>query len=326
LATPAICAERPTQPLGNAPLCEASALQRLPGEASRWLVADNEIHDRLFLFERTDRGLRVAAASPTLPLDGQGRPRDIEALALVEQDLFVVGSHSRGRSCEAGDKRKRRHILRTRPAKGHLETIARVSGREAIDALQRSGATVVDCLAALFVVPHPTLARETCEALLGAERRASAERCETFNIEGAVGVGEPGRLWLGLRSPLVGGRAALLRLADGASELRFDAVSLIDLGGLGIRALAQAGGHLYGVAGDTVDSSRSQLWVGELPVPGRRLPAARVLEALPAGAEGLSPARSGAEAVAVTDGQDPGEDPSRCRKPAGQLTVPLALP
>ena len=87
----------------------------------------------------------------------------------------------------------------------------------AIEALQRPDATVETCLSALFVSPPPALAREVCAALLQAERQASPARCETFNIEGAVGVpNESGadRLWLGLRSPLVEGHAVLLRLAE----------------------------------------------------------------------------------------------------------------
>jgi hypothetical protein len=287
------------------------------------LVGDNEVHDRLFVFGRVGDRLEPLPIQPSLGLEPSEAPRDIEALALVGEDLVIVGSHSRGRTCAAGDKRKRRRILRVRVGAETLEPLARVSGRDAIEALQRPDATVETCLSELFVTPPPALAREVCASLLAAERQARPARCETLNIEGAIGVEsrQGDRLWLGLRSPLVERKAALLRLADPTLTLRFDAVSLVDLGGLGIRALARSNGQLYGIAGDSIDTGRSQLWMGDLPSPGVRLPV-KTLHALPAGAEGLAMSPTGDRALVVIDGEALGDDPTRCATPAMQIEVP----
>lgn len=68
-------------------VCEASALL---WRQDQWVVADNEVSDRLFLF---DRSFQPAG---TLPVDPP--VKDIEALALHADRLFVVGSHSRKKS------------------------------------------------------------------------------------------------------------------------------------------------------------------------------------------------------------------------------------
>ena len=311
--------------LGGAPLCEASALVRLAGEPPRWLVADNEVHDRLFVFREHGAGLRADPAQPSVEL-GPDAPRDIEALAIVGDQIVAVGSHSRAGSCAANDKRKRRRIWRGRLRDSGLEKTGSVLGGDAIEVIQRPETMAAECLAALFVTPAPQLALEVCRTLLDAARRATPERCETLNVEGAVGIPAAGgvdRLWLGLRSPLVEGRAVLLRLAEPAPLLRFDAVSLVDLGGLGIRALAHAEGRLFGIAGSTIGAPGSRLWQGQSPSPGARLGSVEVRERLPAGAEGLAISAAGDRAWVVVDGSRDRDDSMRCETPARQLAIEL---
>lgn len=78
----------------DAALCEPSAALRAPWDAHTVLVADNEAHKQLYLFQVGTTAMRFAGAL-TMPGKGKQRPRDIEALAAVGQSLLVVGSHSR---------------------------------------------------------------------------------------------------------------------------------------------------------------------------------------------------------------------------------------
>ena len=89
-----------------------------------------------------------------------------------------------------------------------------------------------------------------------------------MNVEGAVAVpdasGKP-RIWLGLRAPLVGKRAVLLRVAPlGATKQRltFDDIATIDLGGQGIRELTSSEGWIWGIAGLRPRLQRAQAICG----------------------------------------------------------------
>lgn len=93
-ATPQVPASRGPENVLEG-VCEASALLWRQGQ---WLVADNEIDDKLFLFDRSFRPIG------TLPVDPP--VKDIEALALHDGRLFVVGSHSRKKSGKEDPRRR----------------------------------------------------------------------------------------------------------------------------------------------------------------------------------------------------------------------------
>jgi len=143
-----------------------------------------------------------------------------------------------------------------------------------------------------------------------------------LNVEGAFGTADE-RLWLGLRAPLAGGRAVLLRLVPGFAELRFDKVALLDLEGRGIRELALAGDQLIGLAGPTLDADEpfflfraaapAVLSGGEPPVQILRR------DLLPS-SEGLL--LRGGRAYILLDG-DAGDGNDRCKVPAGWYAVDL---
>jgi hypothetical protein len=73
-----------------------------------------------------------------------------------------------------------------------------------------------------------------------------------------------------LRSPLVDGKAVMLRHGIKAQALRFDAARLVDLGGGGIRGLDVWDGRIWGIAGHAQGSSaagggdRYMLWYAPL--------------------------------------------------------------
>lgn len=196
------------------------------------MVADNEVHEQLFLFRES--GTRLEPAG-TIAMPSENRPRDIEALANVQGELLVVGSHSARRDGSRSAKRHRMRWLRHRD--GGLEEVS------APDASNLSLAPEETCIANLFGDPPPEGAERVC-TVLAANPRA-------LNIEGAV-TDSNDRTWLGLRGPLVDERAVMLRMA--ARRLSFDRVVLLDLSGRGIRELALEGSSIVGIAGPTDDA------------------------------------------------------------------------
>ncbi|MCB1036017.1 MAG: DUF3616 domain-containing protein [Acidobacteria bacterium] len=298
-------------------MCEASAALLAPWDADLILVADNEVEEQLYAFEVEDGALRPKVV---LAMPAGDRPRDIEALAQVGDSVLVVGSHSRGGPCEAKPKRRRLRFLGAR-TDGTLEARGVIDSGEL---WPQAMASQTACLGILFTDPSPALSQEVCEALRSAEADSTPDSCRTFNVEGAFGT-EDQRVWLGLRAPLVDGRAVLLRLTQGLDELRFDRVVLLDLEGRGVRELSLAGPTVFGLAGPEIDA---ELPFALFSIPLADLEAANLASAeltpsilrrdLPTSSEGL--ALHGSHAYVTTDGQDH-EDPTLCTQPSGQYRV-----
>lgn len=309
--------------LGAWPLCEASAAARDPSSNRRVLVADNEHSGALFAFELNERGLE---AMQRVAMPGGDGLRDIEALAAQGERLLVVASHSRNKECEFKAKRWQLRWLRARPGRA-LEEEATLD----TSALRAGiGSGVAGCVAALFGPVAPSGARALCAALSKGERAPDRAKCGALNIEGAVAVPEPGarqgasRIWLGLRNPLVAGRAVLLRMASDPRALRFDAVASIDLAGRGLRELAFSEGMLWGIAGPSADAIEPfTLFAirGSALAPGAKLAAPARQRQIPPFSEGL--VIDGARAIVVTDGEigDPTRD--SCEKASSQRSVVL---
>lgn len=296
-------------PLDAPSLCEASAALAAPWDPGLALVADNEIDEQLFAFSRNGERLVFRRA---LALPKEGRPHDTEALAAVGSQLLVVGSHGPSRSGEPKPKRARLALYAPDGAGGVLRLVRALDDAARLDAARRN---VAACLAGLFVSPAPRQAEAVCRALV-----AGAPQ-----VEGATTFAGPGgatpRVWLGLRTPLVEGRAVLLRLAPELEELRFDAIALADLDGRGVRELAISGDMLAGIAGHPADGGPPpRIWLSPAAElrDGATL-APRWGETLPQGAEGLLPIPGGA--IVVTDVNRAGGGASACAGPARQLFV-----
>ncbi len=307
LAAAALAAAAPPapRPLGGPPLCEASALAEAPDGSV--LVADNELQDRLFRFALRDGAL---VEPREVPLPPGHRPRDLEALAAGPGGaLWLVGSHSRDARCQVRAKRARLRWLVSTPA-GYAER-AFVDGAPV---LERAAFGAGTCLETLFTDPPPAGAAAVCRALV----EALARSCRGLDVEGAVNA-DDGRLWLGWRAPLAGGRAVLVRLAEPPLALRFDAVALLDLEGRGVRALARADDALLGLAGPPEDGG-GQTGLFSLPLeqlaPGASPTPALLRRDLPPSAEGLLV--RGRRGVAVVDGAR--GTPERCEKPSLQVS------
>ena len=188
------------------------------------------------------------------------------------------------------------------------------------------------------------LRKDVCDAIIKAENAAEkfvkdhpdSKKCpETpFNVEGAASVAAidgARRTWLGLRAPLVHGKAVLLRLATlgGASEkrIRFDGIALVDLAGKGIRELTTAGGSLWGIAGSVPDSDTDKgfLWrVAEsaLQSGATIMGPDKIGEPLPPTSEGLVVQPEARRAIILVDG-GLNDDAGECAPVPGQLTVKL---
>jgi hypothetical protein len=286
-------------------------------------------------------GRTLSGQRPLALLSG-GAPaaiKDAEGLALAGDQVVVLGSHSR----RSWDKKEPRCTLdgarlsfgRFRRDAGGLVgsvvTTGLSSWRQLVrpDGCRRELITPADQAGA-------ALAAEVCAAIGDGQAHAeeSAEGCSrAVNFEGVAAIpsGTGGsRIWFGLRGPVVGGQAVVLRLAS-AAELRFDAVATLDLGGDGVRDLAFARDWLWILAGPSADRAKpGSLWrvPAEPLTDGARLHPARVpgVPALPPFAEGLAIDPEGGGAFLLIDGDEergPG-DPNGCPIPSRYRY--LALP
>jgi hypothetical protein len=329
-AVAALAAGAPPSPfelhvLAAPSLCEASAILATPSDEGLVLVADNEVDDQLYRFAIAGNGLGAGTVL-AMPGPKDARPDDIEALARLGNEIVVVGSQSRNKECVVRPKRQRIRRLVSADGGALKETGAVVDANKTWrDALQNEGAK---CLSTLFTASTPAGADRFCKALVAAEKLAALDgkHCqEVANVEGAFGTTD-GRLWLGLRAPLVDGNAVLLRLAGGASELRFDRVTLLRLDGRGIRELAVAGEQLYGIAGPMLDCAEpfALFRLSAAAAVGGGEPQVEILRAdLVTSSEGLLV--RGKRAYVVVDGDEPaeGDTTGTCRSPAQWYTFDL---
>ena len=139
-----------------------------------------------------------------------------------------------------------------------------------------------------------------------------------LSVEGAAQWS--GALWLGLRSPLVAGKALLLRVeGDPTSSLTVVEQLPIDLEELGVRDMVRWRSQLLILAGPA-DATKAPHKVFRVESPGAA--PIRLDVELPPSTEGLAPAGDGSW-IAVTDGDgQPGE---KCRVEATWQRVVLPL-
>lgn len=303
-ASPALPGELGPIALGTAPLCEASSLTAWAPQ-DRFLVSDNEDDRRLFTFRLEQGRLREPL---TLALPAGTGPQDVEAIAADGPLLLIVGSHDRRGDCTVDPNRRLIRVLEE--TGGAL--VERALFDHSSESWTQSGPA---CLAERFVTPAPEGASELCDAIAAAEASARAPDCRSLAIEGAAYIA--GRAWLGLRRPVVAGRAALIRL----DELgRFDAVRWLELGGRGVRALAPDGGAVLGVAAHD-DGTAAVVFEADLETSS-----ASVLRESYEGSEGIALAGDTAlasdTALVVTDGAASTE-PSRCERSPLQARLVL---
>lgn len=328
--------------LGGYPVCEASAaaVVSCPGsDKPCLLVGDNEVNDRLFLYDIDDEGNGVhlkdrrevyLTSLPSAAGGGALELSDIEAIAgLPPGEVILYGSHSRNKRCEPKGKRRifAHGLLNAndlgegsnKPVKSKKHSCKRLFG----DAPDPVTQTVCEAIAR---------GEENAEQAAGLQGRSEQEQtCEAdpaFNLEGAVAVPEangPPRVWIGLRAPLVDDRAVLLRQKKKRKAFAFDAVAFVDLGGRGIRELTFADGRIWGIGGPAADSDAPHvLWHVDASAldHGAQIEPTLAGE-LPNFAEGL--AIWGQHAFVLMDGDQPADaTPMTCSKNSEYIVRQIA--
>lgn len=362
--------------LGGYPLCEASAalIVRCPDARRKKkgkkksqnmrkkaciLVADNEIEDRLFLFEtgksgRTLRNRKQVDIGVLPPRAGEAsfELSDIEALArYADGTVLIVGSHSRNSRCEI---RPNRRIFaggrfgRAAFAEPFLETVTPKKSGERFKCKRlfgddRGADLEKVCAAIKRAEKHADEVVETFgdvddkDEKRKKEQKSACEKQPAFNIEGALvqSVGDDERLWVGLRAPLVDEYAVLLRQTKKGDAFKFDAAAFIDLDRRGIRELTIVGETLWVIAGPDTDAKESHiLWRMDLSAlkPGARVRAdPEEFTELPKSAEGLVIQDN--KAFVFMDGHEPvrpmkdgkatGEKPMICKTPGTYKVIDI---
>ena len=325
--------------LDRFPVCEASAAIEVPcvnDPQTRCIwVGDNEQENTIFEYAADADGKLTPTQHFEIKL-GNAEVGDIEALVQDEQGLLVIGSHSRKSDCTKDTKHDRVAVARVLRDPLRAELVASGQGWE--DHLTGCDSTWLKLEDAPPGSLTSPLRSAFCAAIAAAEKTADAvagdkSPCagDVMNVEGAVAVPDGSnkpRIWLGLRAPLVGSRAVLLRVAPlGATtqRLTFDGIATLDLGGKGIRDLTISEGWLWGIAGCVPDCSEpSHLWRVKVDAlkSGAAITGVEFVKGgeLPPSAEGLVIQSAAKRAIVLVDG-DKGKDD--CATAAQQLTVTL---
>jgi hypothetical protein len=225
--------------------CDASGA--VPVGASHFLVADDE-DNRVRLYSNGGgRPRQEIDLSPDLDLGRGSKEADLEAA--TESGGLVYWMTSHGRSAKGKARPNRLRLAATkvdRDARGAVR-IARVGSayRQLLDDLLET----------------PSLSSFGLQAAAQLAPKAAGG----LNIEGLTS-GPDGTLHIGLRSPLVHGKAVVLtienapQLAQG-ERARIGAPVLLDLGGRGIRGLSHVGNDILVLAGDPGSEHRPQLYL-----------------------------------------------------------------
>jgi hypothetical protein len=221
-------------PVGRPPtlvrgLCDASAAVAWRG----WrVVADDETNALRFV--RPDAEIPAHAVDLSALVPGLADDEaDFEGMALVGDTLWLIGSH------DSGTKRE------PKAARGVFLGLA-------LDEVDGAPTVAVrtdwrDLRAALDADPRWT-------SILGVSDGRTSKEVLGFSVEGLASDpdgrftgGRPGLL-IGLRAPVIDGRALVIPLVPGDPPTLGDPVQL-ELGGEGVRSLERTDGGWMGVAG-----------------------------------------------------------------------------
>jgi Protein of unknown function (DUF3616) len=227
--------------------CDASAAMPLSG--NRFAVADDE-DNVLRVYDAAQGGepLSIADLSPALDLPlRKGVPEaDIEAATAFGEYALWLTSHGLNNHGVPDPARARFFATRSDPDGTHLELVGQAN---------------TQLLTSLVAAP------QLAQLDLAAAARRRPKDPGGLNIEGMTQRLDRKSVWIGFRNPLPGARALLVPLLnplpvaiEGANAELGDPV-LLDLGGLGVRALGVRRGRYVIVAGPIAGSSGSQLFV-----------------------------------------------------------------
>jgi hypothetical protein len=228
-------------------LCDASAAVAL--DRDHFVVADDE-RNTLVTYQRGQ-----PAPVALLPLGAflgtaADKESDLEGAAAIGPRIYWISSHGRNKN---GKPRKERYRF----------FATEVDSRTVPPSLRPVG------------VPYTGLLEDllAADALKRYQLKDAAQRAPEavggFNIEGLAATAD-GNLLIGLRNPIVAGRALLVPLDNpeavvNGQAARIGAPMLLDLGGRGIRSIERMGSVTFIVAGAPDDSGGFALyrWSGK---------------------------------------------------------------
>jgi hypothetical protein len=265
-----VSAEGGARVVSFAGTCDASAAVELG--RTRALVADDENNVlRIYDVERGGWPLAEIDVSASLGIDDPKAESDLEGATRVGERAYFLSSHAR---TSKGKRDSDRLVF--------FATEVPAEGR-ALEVLGASRSLLTDML------KEPKLARFGLEA---AAERAPKEP-GGLNLEGLT-VRSEGGLWIGFRNPVPEGKALLVGLLNPDEVLegknaRFSDPMLLDLGGLGVRALSRWRSNTLILAGPSGDGGPFKLF---------RLKGQRA-ELIPVDLTGF-----GAEAIFADDSRD----------------------
>jgi len=222
--------------------CDASAA--IPIGASRFVVANDETNT-LYVYERDDP--HAVDSFPVTKFLGtkEHDEADIEGAAAIGARVYWITSHGRDAKGKARPGRKRFFATDIGDdPKNPLTVVGKPYAN-----LQRD------------MIDAPQFARYR----LADAAKLAAEAAGGFNIEGLAAT-PTGGLLIGLRNPLVDGRAIVIPLDNPAdvvtsgARAQFGAAYEFDFGGRGIRSLERVGGSYLIVAGPIAEQGTFALY------------------------------------------------------------------
>lgn len=221
-----------------------------PVDDRRFVVADDE-DSRLRVFDRTrpDMPVEILDVTRFLGIAGKGGESDVEGAVRVCDRIYWITSHAR--DAKGRERSDRQRFFATR-----------ITGASDGPSLVPLGKPYRGLLADLL--NEPKLARFN----LAAAAQKAPKESGGFNIEGLVALPDD-RLLVGFRNPIPDGKALLVPLINPAAMIEGEPAKLgdpivVDLGGLGIRAIAFDKGRYVIVAGpfDGGEPLHAYLWHG----------------------------------------------------------------
>jgi hypothetical protein len=238
-------------------MCDASGGAALG--TNLFAAADDE-DNQLRIYPSATGGAPVQVADLTgfLQLTGKFPETDLEGAAWLDDRIFWIGSHGRNRD---GKQRPNRHCFFATTVQQTTNDVKLVP--------------VGSCYKGLL--KDLTRARSLKPFNLDAASRRAPKARNALNIEGLCAVGGHALL-IGFRNPIPNGRALLVPLLNPnrvilGQRAAFGSPILLDLGGLGVRDLANWEGKILILAGayDTEKVFRLYVWTGG-PEPPRAIP------------------------------------------------------
>ncbi len=277
---------------GYSDACDGSAIAPA-GEGHFWNASDDDNTIRLYAIGHAppvrEHDL-TAFLTPELSKRGDPKEVDIEAVARIGTRLYWIGSHGNDRNGHRETSRERLFATEMRH-------------RGAASTLEPVGTPFRGLRGALLRLPGATGA-----ALVAAAPKAPESG--GLNIEGLAATAQG--LLIGLRSPLVDGRAIVLPLVNASAVVErgvppaIGAPWLLDLGGRGVRAIESTGSvpdEYWVLAGATGSGGTFALYRWRLGASPQAVPSAALRGSLRGSPEGLMRSDDG-HLLASLDGGD----------------------